>query len=853
MSGLDEALEAVARVPVLLVASDYDGTVAPIVEDPDEAQPDRESVVALRALSALPQTHVAVISGRALRDLARLCGLPEEVHLVGSHGSEFDQDFARILSRDEVALHRRLRKELDSIASRHEGIKLEQKPASIAVHYRRAAEEVGREAVERVLAGPGSIEGVYTRHGKKVVELAVVATNKGAALETIRHRAGASAVIFFGDDATDEDAFATLKGPDVGIKVGDGESQAAFRVGGPGEVARRLAQIAELREAWLEGSEAVPIEQHALLSDQRTIALLSPAARITWLCAPRIDSHALFAELLGGAAAGRFAIRPVDPPSDPPTQRYLGDTLVVETAWPTCRVVDYLDTADGRTTQRAGRSDVVRLVTGTGMARIEFAPRLDFGRIPTNLVPREDGLAIEGSRDPIVLRAPGVEWRIEEEGPHHTAYADVALDLERPIVLELRLGSGSLRAHATTASDRRELTASYWSAWAAELDLPEVAPDAVRRSALTLKALCYGPTGAIAAAGTTSLPEHLGGVRNWDYRYCWLRDAAMAATALLDLGSRDEGMEFLDWMLGVLDHAVEAPERLHPLYTVLGRELGPEAELAELSGYAGSRPVRVGNAASGQMQLDVFGPIIELVHQLSVHGAPLSHDHWRLVEDLVRAVERRWREPDHGIWEIRKPVRHHVHSKVMCWVTVDRAIAIGDRHLDRAHPEWEALRTDIADDVLRHGWKDAPGAFTAAYDGDDLDAAALVVGLSGLLPADDPRFAATVEAVERHLRDGPTVYRYRADDWLPGFEGGFHLCASWLVDSLLLVGRRDDAESLFEDMLALPGQTGLLSEQYDPRTRRALGNHPQAYSHIGIIQNAVRLSGRPSGGRTGGW
>jgi GH15 family glucan-1,4-alpha-glucosidase len=287
--------------------------------------------------------------------------------------------------------------------------------------------------------------------------------------------------------------------------------------------------------------------------------------------------------------------------------------------------------------------------------------------------------------------------------------------------------------------------------------------------------------------------------------------------------------------------ACEAPQRLQPVYAVTGEALGPEAEIAELSGYRGSRPVRVGNIAARQVQLDVFGPVVDLVVLLLDADAPLSTHHWRLVEAMVGAVKERWHEPDHGIWEIRRPRRHHVHSKVMCWLTVDRAITVAHRLLDRQRDDWVALREEIAADVLAKGFKPEVNAFTAAYDGTDLDAASLHVALSGLLPPADPRFAGTVAAVERALLNGPTVYRYRADDGLPGFEGGFHLCTSWLVAAYLRLGRRDEARTLFDAMAALAGPTGILSEQYGPRTGRALGNVPQAYSHIGIIENAVAL------------
>jgi len=840
---LEERLQRVAKAPILLIASDYDGTLSQIVENPSEAHPNREAIVALKALSQLPQTHVAVISGRALRDLAELTGLPEEVHLVGSHGSEFDPDFAQSLSAEEAALREKLVEELRDIAGGDNGFTIEEKPASVALHYRNVPDEPAKRALERVLAGPASYEAVYTKRGKMVIELAVLSTNKGDALEKIRHRVGASAALFLGDDVTDEDAFRTLKGPDVGVKVGEGESVAEFRVDDTVEVARVLALLSEMRQKWLAGSEATPIEEHAMLSDQRTVALVSPEARIVWLCAPRIDSSAVFAELLGGPTAGHFSIAHGEGKT-PIEQRYVGDSLIVRTTWRDLSVTDYLDCSGGRTMQRAGRVDLVRVLEGSAEVEIEFAPRMDFGRMHTRLTRRNGGVEVEDTLDPIVLRSSSVDWEIVDEGPHQTARARVQLTEGKPVTLEMSYGAGSLVESVVPQATRQNQTKRFWSSWASQLRLPEVEPELVRRSALTLRGLVFGPSGAISAAGTTSLPEHIGGVRNWDYRYCWLRDAAMAARSLVRLGSFGEAMRYLDWVLDVVDNAPDPtrPSSLQPLYLVTGQELGAEAEIGELSGYSGSRPVRVGNAANRQIQLDVFGPIVELAWELLQAEAPLSSEHWRLVEALVNAVQDRWRSPDHGIWEVRLPRQHYVHSKVMCWVTVDRAIRISEQFLGRERPEWTTLREEIAADILDRGWHETLGAFSCAYDWDALDAATLFVGLSGLLPPNDERFVRTVGAIDRELRQGPTVYRYRFEDGLPGFEGGFHLCAGWLVEALCLIGKHDEAWSLFNGLIRLVGSTGLLSEQYGPRSKRALGNHPQAYSHLALIDNAVCLS-----------
>ena len=837
---LDQALEAIARVPILLVATDYDGTLSPIVDNPDDAKPVRESIIALRALATLSGTHCAVISGRSLSDLANLSSLDGQIMLVGSHGSEFDQDFVRTLTDEQVLLRQRILDEMHRIAAEDKRFHIETKPASIAFHYRNVADEKADKAVNELLAGAATWDDVRVKSGKKVIELAVVHTSKGDCIDALRHRVGATAVVYFGDDITDEDAFVRLHGPDVSVKVGTGESAATFRIHDPTEVARRLARLASAREAFLAGADAIPIERHALLSDGRVMALVSPGAKISWMCAPRVDGPALFSELLGGPAAGHFTIEPAKADNDP-QQQYDGTSLVLKTTWPRLTVTDFLDCSAGKPTQRAGRTDLIRQIEGRGEVCITFAPRLDFGRLPTRLVIRDGGLEIDDTIDPIVLRAPGVEWELLDEGSHQTAVGKVTLRGE-PLRLELRYGTGSLREQQTLPpQERYRRTKSYWESWADRLSLPKREGPLVRRSALVLKGLCYGPTGGIVAAATTSLPEHLGGIRNWDYRYCWLRDAAMSASALVKLGSFSEAMAFLDWMLAVVDRAA-APERLMPLYTVTGHEVGAEAEITELAGYAGSRPVRVGNAARGQVQLDVFGPIAELVWQLLLAEAPVSSEHWRLVEAMVGAVEARWHEPDHGIWEIRKPRRHHVHSKVMCWLAVDRGIQISERFLDRKKPAWEKLRQTIAEDILEKAWHKNSNAYTAAYGADDLDAASLMIGLMGLVDCTDSRFMSTIDAIDKRLRMGPTVFRYLADDGLPGREGGFFICASWLVDSFYKAGRRDEAESLFESMIELAGPEGLLPEQYDPLLQRTLGNHPQAYSHIGLIENALTLS-----------
>jgi trehalose 6-phosphate phosphatase len=838
---LEERLRLLARLPQLLVCCDFDGVLAPIVTDPMQASPRRESVVAMRALADLPQTHVAVVSGRSLRDLATLSRLPEEIRLVGSHGSEFDVDWAADLPGPVLALRKRINHELTQLADRIPGAYAEQKPTGVAFHFRNADADLASLGVEEILAGPAQLDGVHVKHGKAVVELSVVETSKGSAIDELRRQVGASAVLFVGDDVTDEDGFATLSGPDVGVKVGGGRTRAHFRVEGTEAVSRLLAVLAEHRSGWLMGSAAVPIVHHSFLSDRRTAAIVGPDARIRWFCVPRIDSAAVFAELIGGPAGGYFAVGP-DGGGMPTDQRYVGDSLVLQSTWPRLTVLDYLDCSGGRPARLAGRSDLVRVLDGEGPALVEFAPRLDFGRVATRLEAGENGVEVLGTTDLMVLRSAGVSWEIVEDGIHQTAKARVELDAG-PVVLELRCGTASLASEPVSESERRSATVDYWRGWADELDVPSIEPDLVRRSALVLRGLSHGPTGAVVAAATTSLPERIGGVRNWDYRYCWLRHAALASAALVRLGSDAEAMAFLDFVLGVLDQRGE-PDRLPAVLNVTGRHLPPEAEISDLPGYAGSRPVRVGNASDGQIQLDVFGCIVELVHLLARRGAPLSAEHWHLVESMVSAVSHRWKERDHGMWEVRTAPRHHTYSKAMCWLTLDRAIDVSVSFRGSVERSWEDLRETIRSEVLEQGWKPRVGAFTAAYEGEDLDAAVLALGLFGLVDLDDRRFVSTVEVLEHVLREGPTVYRYKTDDGLPGRGSGFHLMTSWLIDAYQLVGRRDDALELFGNLVDRVGPTGLLSEAYDPVTGRALGNIPQAYSHLGLINNALNLDGR---------
>ncbi|MDX3664419.1 trehalose-phosphatase [Streptomyces sp. ID05-26A] len=832
---LRRVLTTLARTPHLLVASDYDGTLAPIVDDPALALPQPEAVAALRCLAGLHETTTAVISGRALRDLATLSRLPGEVHLVGSHGSEFAVDFVRALPEEARNVLDRVRSEAESLCQSTPGLLIELKPASVAFHYRQCSPTTARQLLAHLRSDLCTWEGVQVSEGKAVIEFSVVETDKGHALDILRHQVGATAAIFLGDDVTDEKAFARLSGPDVGIRVGAGESLASYVVADPADVATVLAFLLEERRAWLHGDQAVPIERLTMLANERSVALVTPDAKVNWLCHPEPDSAAIFADLLGGPAAGHFSIKP-EHGSLPLGQRYLPGTMIVETRWSRLLVTDYLehDLASHRT-------DLVRRISGSTNAVITFAPRPEFGQVPVRLLRERDGLRVVGTSDPMVLRSPGVDWEITSDGQHETARAVVRPREGAPVLLELRCGTDDLSESVVDEPARHIRAASYWYDWAKTLTLPSVESDLVLRSALTLRGLVHKDSGSIMAAATTSLPEELGGVRNWDYRYCWLRDGAMTAAALVSVGSFAEADGFLAWLHGVLD-TIPGPERLHPLYTLHGTQLGAEAVIDTLPGYAGSRPVRVGNLANQQVQLDVFGPVVDLVVHLATARGTLSDADWTMVQAMAEAVSRRWHEPDHGIWEERHAPRHHVYSKVMCWLTIDRAIKLGEQFGRDLAPSWVPLRDTIATDVLKNGWNDEVQSFTTAYDGDDLDAASLFVGLSGLIDPADERFQSTVTAIEAELRSGSTVYRYRRDDGLPGDEGGFHLCAAWMIESYLLTGRRTEAEELFSQIIAAAGPTGLLPEEYDPVAERSLGNHPQAYSHLGLIRCAQLLS-----------
>jgi trehalose 6-phosphate phosphatase len=831
-------LKILARTPGLLVACNYGGTLCAAEGISTETLPLGGAAIALRALAALPNTHAAVISGRSLRDLAAVSRLPAEVHLVGSHGAEFDMGFAHGLSlATESVLQQANQALLESVGA-YKGITIERKPVAVSVHTRPAAPEIVAEAAQKAEEVAKAL-GLFFIVDGSVLDLSVVEPSKADALEHLRSRLGVSAALYAGDAVSDEFAMATLRGPDMGLWVGELPSRAKHRLRDPESFARVLAILFELRRAWLFGEDAVGLERHSMIGNGSSTALLTPDAKICWMSHPLPDSGSLFAHLLGGDAAGHFSVEPVKA-SQVLGQRYVDSTMIVETRWADVTVTDYLEPAP------EGITSLVRVLSGTGAARIVFAPRPDYANAPFSMEARGGELHVAGTSDPIILLAPGVSFSITSDGRHATATAEVNLR-QGPVILNLRCGDTEAQRPpegtdeaATDEAARRSAVAHHSRRWVQDLTLPSVKPSLVRRSALVLRALVHEPTGAVLAAPTTSLPEGIGGTRNWDYRYCWLRDGSMTVNALVDLGSTEEADGFLRWLGRILANA-PGPEWLHPLYSVTGAPLSTEAIIESLPGYAGSRPVRIGNAADHQVQLDVFGPIAELIHGLSEARGSLADPHWDLMVQMAHAVLARWHEPDHGIWEARRAPRHHVYTKVMCWVTLDRALRTAARHGREPEPSWAGTAATIRDEVLREGWDGAAASYTVAYDSPDLDAAVLHIGLSGLLDVTDQRFLDTVTAVERELRVGPTVFRYRYDDGLPGLEGGFHICTTWLIEAYVAVGRISEAWDLFDQLVNLFGPTGLLPEEYDPGTETHLGNHPQAYSHLGFIRCARLL------------
>jgi GH15 family glucan-1,4-alpha-glucosidase len=586
------------------------------------------------------------------------------------------------------------------------------------------------------------------------------------------------------------------------------------------------------------------IEDYGLIGDLQTAALVSRDASIDWCCFPRFDSEACFAAVLGTEEHGCWWIHPSGSRPFEQSRRYWHDTLVLETEFASdegrIRVIDFMP-------PRETKPDIVRIVEcleGRVDVRTELRVRFGYGETIPWAHRIDDDLVFTAGPDALCLRTP---VRLHGENFHTSSDFTVSEGERVPFVLTWFPSHEDPPEPVEPEQALRD-TETYWREWADRCDHPPEAGyhDEIHRSLLTLKALTYLPTGGIVAAPTTSLPEKLGGVRNWDYRYTWLRDASVTLLAMVEAGYSEEAERWRAWLLRAV--AGDA-SKIQIMYGIAGERRLPELQLAHLPGYEGSAPVRVGNNAATQTQLDVYGEVIDALFQAREHGLPKSDEYWSLARLLLDWLEQGWKEPDMGIWEVRGPKRHFTHSKVMAWVAFDRGVKAVERH-DREGPveRWREIRERIHAEVCEKGWSDEIGAFTQFYGSTKLDASLLLMPLVGFLPANDERMVSTVEAIRRELTVGGLISRYAADeenvevDGLPPGEGVFLACTFWLVDNLCLQGRRDEAREIFEQLLSLQNDLGLLSEEFDPSLERQLGNFPQAWSHVALVNSAYNLT-----------
>lgn len=589
------------------------------------------------------------------------------------------------------------------------------------------------------------------------------------------------------------------------------------------------------------------IEDYALLGDCTTAALVSRSGSLDWLCWPRFDSHACCAALLGTPEHGRWLLAPQEAAARV-SRAYQRDTLILETRFSSREGA--VDVIDFMPMGRKG-SHIVRTVIGRRgrlAMRTELTLRFDFGSLVPWVTRLPDGRSsfVAGPHR-VVLRSD-----VALHGEQLKTVGDFAVRAGEQVsfVLSYSLSYGELprRIHPASAL---QSTARFWRRWVkAAGSRPGRYAAAVRRSCITLKALTDRATGGIVAAPTTSLPEKIGGTRNWDYRYCWVRDATFTLHAMMNAGHYREARTWRAWLLRA---AAGDPAQMQIMYGLGGERLLPEWVITSLPGYEGSVPVRVGNAASCQMQLDVYGELMDVMHQGRRGRLAGSRAGWQLQVALLKHVERTWRKPDHGIWEVRCKPRHFTHSKVMAWLAVDRAIRSAEEFgLEAPLHRWHKLRARIHEDVCQRGFNRRLGAFVQCYGSRALDASLLLLPLVGFLPIEDKRVQGTIAAIQKQLTVDGLVRRYSTaakGDGLPRGEGVFLACSFWLADNLVMLGRRGEARRLFERLLRLRNDVGLLSEEYEPRLRRLVGNFPQSFSHIALINTACRLESRSAWAR----
>ena len=595
------------------------------------------------------------------------------------------------------------------------------------------------------------------------------------------------------------------------------------------------------------------IEDYAIVGDMQSVALISTDGSVDWLCLPRFDSEACFAALLGTGHHGQWRIAPGTGAARA-TRRYAGDTLILETDWETpdgaVRVTDFMPPRENDEPPVLVR--IVTGVRGTVDMNVTLRVRFGYGSIVPWLTQIKDGIRASAGPDAIWLRTP---VPMTGRDLAHIATFSVAEGESVPFVLTYLPSHKEEPAHLD-AFQSLDQTRRFWSGWVSRCTYQGDYRDAVIRSLITLKALTYQPTGGIVAAGTTSLPEDIGGVRNWDYRYCWLRDATITLEALLRTGYTEEAKAWRLW----LGRAIAGnPRDLQIMYGVAGERRLDEWEADWLPGYENSAPVRIGNAAAGQLQLDVYGEVIDAL-QLSCRVGLHDDQHtWSLQRSLLKFLEEHWAEADEGLWEVRGPRRHFVHSKVMAWVAFDRAASYAEQagKTDLA-VRWRVTRDEIKREVCEKGYNAERGAFTQYYGATELDASVLLISDVGFLDADDPRIVSTMKVLQRDLVQDGYLRRYELPaggtsgvDGLPGSEGAFLACSFWLANALELSGRHEEAVELFERLLALRNDVGLLSEEYDPRYGRLVGNMPQAFSHVPLVQTALNLSGHAEEHRRG--
>lgn len=586
--------------------------------------------------------------------------------------------------------------------------------------------------------------------------------------------------------------------------------------------------------------EAPPrIEDHAFIGNLRTAALVTKDGTIDWLCLPHFDSDACFASLLGTADNGRWTLAPTVPVKEV-RRRYRTNTLILETDFVTdsgtVRLIDFMPPITDEAPMQLCR--ILQGLEGRVPMRSELAPRFAFGYAVPRVTQADS--ATKAFAGPDALHLSG--------GPTKGAPGLVAdFDVSKGDRISYSLVYGPSYAEPPRAAEVAKAerdTEEYWTRWCAKLRLPAQYQDAVLRSLITLKACIYAPAGGIVAAPTTSLPETPGGVRNWDYRFCWLRDGALSMNALMLAGLREDASKFLDWMIRAI---AGDPAQIQIMYGLRGERRLTEVELPWLSGYGGARPVRVGNGAYEQFQLDVFGEVAAVIYSVGRHfPGPHRADAIRTLMGVGHYVARNWQKPDRGIWEMRGPEREFTASKVSAWTAIDRAIRYAEEHqVDEPIEDLRQARQAIFDEVCSKGFNPKMNSFTQYYGGTDLDASLLFIPLTGFLPVSDPRVQGTVAAIERELLQDGLLLRFRpvADvDGLTGEEGVFLACSFWLANVYKMMGRDDDARRLFEKVLSTGNDLGLLAEEYDPKEHRQLGNFPQAFSHFPLVNSAFILA-----------